>query len=100
MKVALRLLHFILYYFNILTKAFFKKINRLKGTIRFILLLCWHFSTDGILYSKSKQVTKPLTHASIVVNRLSQTRLELLKLAEVISYLMITGATVISVHDN
>jgi hypothetical protein len=45
-------------------------------------------------------MTKPLSHASVVVNRLHSTRIELIRLAEVLSYLILTGVSAITVYDS
>lgn len=71
----------------------------MKSKIRYFLLMLWYFRDDTLLLAKSKRMTKPLYHASIVVNRLNSTRLELIRVAEVLTYFIIAGASVITVHD-
>ena len=102
MKVLIRILHFLLYFFVYMRKALFHKCHSMKQTFRYNVLWILHFSDSGILEHYANRITKTAGHSAIVVNKSGgrgAIKQELLKLGEVITWLVCTGSQHVTVFD-
>jgi hypothetical protein len=107
MKVVFRLLHFLLYLYVYLRAALSRKVHAWKQSVRHTLLWALHsFNEDRIVKAFSARMTKKLTHSAIVLNHVSNeggseglTREEILKLSEVVSWLVFSGSRQVTLFD-
>lgn len=99
MKVILRLLHFLIYFFHHMAKAVHSRSQRWTGHVRYWLLIMCYFTDDRIIQSYKERLTKSIAHTSICVNDFRGTNEELHRMSLLISWLIIAGARIISVVD-
>lgn len=100
MKIVFRILHFLILYFHLITKYIGNRYQGLKNTLRYTMLLLCYFTDERMLKAYTKRMTKELSHSSIVVNKMqTHNRFELIKLGDVLFYLIEAGSNFITIHD-
>ena len=99
MKIVLRILHFLILYLHLITKYLNKKSSSMKQSVRYMMLTLCYFTDERMLRVYTRRMTKELTHASVVVNKPTGSRLEYIRLGEVLAHLIVAGADFISIHD-
>ena len=116
LKAVLRILHFLLYIYVHLTTHLKRRVHRIRQGLRYKALWLLNGMPEDdleiLVDFKESRITKVAKHSAIIVNRHSNatpkrqqverpqdTREESLKVAEIISWMVVTGTTQVTVYD-
>lgn len=110
MKVALRLLHFLLYLYVYLKAVVSHRFRTWTRNLRYMILWALHsFSDSSIVEAYAARMTKKSSHSAIVLNHVSSPdggdtgeglpREEIVKLSEIVAWMVLTGSRQVSLFD-
>ena len=68
MKVVLRLLNFLVYFYFYVSKVCSEKWQKTKTNARYYLLLLFYFNDERIIEACLKKMTKVSSHTALVIN--------------------------------